>query len=298
MKYIVTGGAGFIGTYLVDELLGKGHQVVVVDDLSNSKAPLEAEDLTFIERDVRQLFLSTSSDDIDGIFHLATHPRYASIDDPHKNIDVNAHGMATVLEFAKKVNCKVVYASNSGIADTIDIPITLVNKDDPTTPYDATKLFGEHLCKIYYKLHGVESVILRFATVYGKNQKVSEELKWFPVIATMLECAKEGYVWITGDGKQTRDFIYVTDVVDALIRAMEYPIGAAEKFLIGTNVETSMNQIHHLIQDILDKHLNIEWRDSIKGNMQRNCLDIDKANNLLDWKPKVDVKFGIERMLS
>jgi UDP-glucose 4-epimerase len=294
-KYLVTGGAGFIGSHLVRALVKAKHEVHVIDDLSNGDWDnLKGVQCVCIQDKIESAIMGT----FDGIFHLATHPRYYSIEDPYTNIRTNMLGMANVLEYAKEMDVKVIFASNSGIVSNPEtLPITEESPDEPTTPYDVTKLASEQLMKVYHKLFGVKGITLRFGTVYGERQRVNDELKWYPVLPTFVRDARQGKIWITGDGKQTRDFVYVGDVVNALILAMDSDIGDARKYLISGGAEYSLLDAHNLLQSIMGEEIQVEWREPLMGDMPRNWLDCMKANTELKWVPMTGLRKGLEKLI-
>jgi UDP-glucose 4-epimerase len=179
-NYLVTGGFGFVGSHLVEELINNNHKVTVLDNLSNGKLE-NVEHLSNFEKkitNVEKIKHDDFTENFDGIFHLATAPRSSSLSDPMTDIESNCKGMIAVLELAKKQNAKVVFTSNSGIyGSTIDgSSIDEKAENNPTTPYDANKLVSEYYAKIYHNIYGVKSTVVRFATVYGERQVVNEKL--------------------------------------------------------------------------------------------------------------------------
>lgn len=298
VKFLVTGGAGFIGSHLTEQLTTDGNQVIVLDDFSNgSKENLaNLNNVKIVQGSVTSLPDEIIQNSFDGIFHLATHPRSFSLSDPFKDLEVNAKGMLNILELAKKQKIKVVFTSNSGICGNPDyVPVDEKHKDKPSTPYDANKLVSEHYCKIYHKIHGIKSVIFRLATVYGRRQKVNLKLGWRPVIATLLtDVFNEKDPSIYGTGNQTRDLIHVSDVVRGLILGFKSDISNGDYFLLSTNKETSVNQILDLIFEITNKKLRVNRKPEIPGDIPRMCLSYDKAKNKLGFEPKINLKEGIE----
>ena len=213
-RVLVTGGAGFIGSHLVERLVDLNHEVVVLDDLSNGNLQNlknVREEINLIKQDVSVPFLLP---DLNVIFHLACFPRSRSFENPRRDIEVNVIGMINVLELARKNDAEVIFSSNSGIYDTSRIPIDENTPDDPKTPYDLDKLQAENYMKLYGNTYGIEYVIFRFATVYGPRQNVSPE--WKPVVMEFIsKVQKRQAPTIYWDGEQTRDFIYVDDIVKA-----------------------------------------------------------------------------------
>ncbi len=301
-KFLVTGGLGFVGSHLVEELMEIGHKVTVLDNLSNGNIQnlSHVEGITKDISNVENLETTHFSEKFDGIFHLATSPRSSSLDDPIRDIETNCKGMIRVLEIAKKNNAKVVFTSNSGIYGSAEegkaIDENSIN--NPTTPYDADKLVSEYYCKIYHNIHGVKSAVVRFATVYGERQVVNEKLNWRPLVATFVKkIVNNEEVTINGDGKQTRDLIYVKDAVQGVIKAMNSSNDNANIFLLSTKTETSVNDVLHLIEDIVGLKAKIRKTDPLKGDIRRMKYDYNKAKEKLGYEPKFSVKDGIERLV-
>ncbi len=298
-KYLVTGGAGFIGSHLVDRLLVGGHEVDILDNLSNGNLDnvsgyagrMIADVATFKDFDY-------ATGAYDGIFHLATAPRSSSLSDPQTDIETNCKGMISVLELARADKCKVVFTSNSGIYGAgVDIDETWPNK--PTTPYDVDKLAAEYYCKIYHDIYGVKSTILRFATVYGPRQVVNEKLNWRPLVSTFLKnIVNDEPIIINGDGEQTRDLLYVKDAVQALVKAMNSDSNNADIFLISTNTETSVIDVWAEIVRALDKpYSNARMMEPLKGDIRRMKINYSKAHKVLGYEPTYTPANGIKEMI-
>ena len=301
-KFLVTGGLGFVGSHLVEELMEIGHKVTVLDNLSNGNIQnlSHVEGITKDISNVENLETTHFSEKFDGIFHLATSPRSSSLDDPIRDIETNCKGMIRVLEIAKKNNAKVVFTSNSGIYGSAEEEKAIDENsiNNPTTPYDADKLVSEYYCKIYHNIHGVKSAVVRFATVYGERQVVNEKLNWRPLVATFVKkIVNNEEVTINGDGKQTRDLIYVKDAVQGVIKAMNSSSNNANIFLLSTKTETSVNDVFHLIEDIVGLKAKIRKTDPLKGDIRRMKYDYNKAKEKLGYEPKFSVKDGIERLV-
>lgn len=298
---LITGGAGFIGSHLVESLLQKGVQITVVDDLSNGSfenlRPF-INDITFINMDISKNKFEVIGD-FDVIFHLATHPRSFSLMDPYRNIEVNAKGMLNVLELARKKGSKVVYTSNSGIyGEPHYLPVDENHPDDPKTPYDVTKLAAEYLAKIYYKIYDVPCIIFRLATVYGERQRVNEKLNWRPVIAEFAKkVLNNESPTIYGNGEQTRDFIYVKDVVKGLLLGAESDSGNGEVILLSTEKETSINQLLREIMEITGINVKPIYGPSVPGDIFRMVYSYKKAKRLLGYEPSYSLQMGLRRYI-
>ena len=304
MKYLVTGGYGFVGSHLVERLVEDGHEVTVIDNLSNG----QLDNLTAVKKQIttyisnvehlqRQYFSTT----FDGIFHLATAPRSSSLRDPMRDIETNCKGMIAVLELAKEHKAKVVFTSNSGIYGSVSnnsaINESAIN--NPTTPYDADKLVSEYYCKIYHDIYGISSTIVRFATVYGERQVVNEKLNWRPLVATFIKnVLNDEEVIINGDGEQTRDLIYVNDAIQGVIKAMHSKIDTADIFLISTNAETSVNEVLHQVENITGVKPRIKHTEPLKGDIRRMRYDYSKAKDRLGFAPQFSVSEGIKRIIA
>jgi len=301
-KFLVTGGLGFVGSHLVEELVQNDHKVTVLDNLSNGniKNLSHVDGITKDISNIENLEPTHFSEKFDGIFHLATSPRSSSLQDPLKDIETNCKGMIRVLELAKKNNAKVVFTSNSGIYGSAEegkaIDENSIN--NPTTPYDANKLVSEYYCKIYYNIHRVKSAIVRFATVYGERQVVNEKLNWRPLVTTFVkQVVNNEEVTINGDGEQTRDLIYVKDAVQGVIKAMNSTIENGDVFLLSTKTETSVNQVLRLTEDIVGLKARIRKTEPLKGDIRRMKYDFKKAKENLGYEPKFSLREGIERLV-
>lgn len=305
MHYLVTGGAGFVGSHLVEELVGKGHDVTVLDNFSNgNRANLSEirDSIRIVNNQVEraqetEVFLPEK---FGGIFHLATHPRSFSLADPFKDIETNCKGMIAVLELARKHDAKVVFTSNSGIYGSMagDVAINEKCGDFPTTPYDANKLVSEKYCKIYHDIYGVRSCIVRFATVYGARQPVNEALKWRPLVAGLLKhTLEDGAVTINGDGNQTRDLLYVMDAVQGLTKAMGSQSNNADVHILSSNTETSVNQVLALIKELTGLDPKISYLPPNPGEIRRVKLDYSKAKRVFGYEPKYSLLDGLKDML-
>jgi UDP-glucose 4-epimerase len=298
---VVFGGAGFVGSHLVEALLKQDKNITVIDDFSNgSQNNLSAvsDKIKVIKFDiVNKDWSSLMSLNPDVIFHLATHPRSFSLQDPIKNADVNVIGMINVLDFAKKKNSKLIYTSNSGICgDPQFLPVTEEHPIDCKTPYDANKLIGEHYAKIYQKIHGLYITIFRLATVYGERQIVNEELGWRPIIPNLVKKLEQNETPIINwDGEQTRDLIYVKDVADCLIKGSESNDQNGEMFLLSTNKETSVNEALRVISEVTGKKITPKYTEKNPGDIRRMVLSYEKAKKAFGYSPKISLKEGVTR---
>lgn len=292
MKTLVTGGAGFIGSNLVDELINQGNEVIVLDNLStgkkenlNPKAKLVVADITNLE-EIKPHFVG-----IDYVFHLAALPRVQwSIENPIESHNANINGTLNVMVAARdaKVKRLVYSASSSAYGDSSVLPLKEDLLPMPMSPYGLHKYVGEHYAHLFYLLYGLETVSLRYFNAYGPRMAFSGA--YVTVISVFLQQKKEGKkMTITGDGTQTRDFTYVADIVNANILASQSSkVGKGEVINIGAGKNQSVNEIAKMLGGEFE-HIapRIEPHDTLADN--------SKAKNLLDWQPKVNIEEGIKK---
>lgn len=300
---LVTGGAGFVGSHLSEEIYKSNGNVVIVDDLSNGS--LEnlnniKSDIDFIKFDISdsisKLKEILKKYKFDGIFNLACFPRSLSLSNPIRDVDVNARATINILEIARENNSKVVFTSNSGIYGNPEyLPMDEKHPDKPSTPYDANKLVSEYYLKIYNKIYNLPVAICRLATVYGERQRTKSG--WKPVIAEFItKVLRDEAPTIYWDGKQTRDLIYVKDVVQGLIKAYLHDT-KDEVFILGTEIETSINEIYKIITKTLGKYIEPIRKERVPGDIARMKLSYDKANKWFNFKPEFDLKEGIKNYI-
>jgi len=301
-KILVTGGAGFIGSHLVEELLTRGAKVTILDDFSNGRMEnLESirNKVSIMKYDISLPFLKLKkklNTKFDGIFHLACFPRSMSLKSPFRDLEVNARGTLNVLEFARLNGTKVVFTSNSGIyGEPKYLPIDENHPNNPSTPYDANKLVSEYYMKIYYSIFGVPIAICRLATVYGERQRT--KLDWKPVIPEFAtNILKRKQSTICWDGKQSRDLIYVKDVVQGLTKAF-LANTKDEIFILGTGVETSIDDIYKIICKILGRWIEPKRAKRVEGDIKRMRYSSKKANKWFSFQPEYSLKQGIEKYI-
>jgi nucleoside-diphosphate-sugar epimerase len=293
-KIIVTGGAGFIGSHIVDTLIESGHEVHIVDDMSagkhenvNDKATLHIVDI----RDKEKLL--PIFDGAEYVFHEAAVPRVQySIENPVETHDINVSGLLNVLEACRVSGVKrLVFASSASIYGEPDVlPTREDMPENPMSPYAAHKYVGEVYLKLYKKVYGLETVNLRYFNVYGP--RFDPDGAYPLVIGYFLKRMKEGKtLTITGDGTQTRDFVHVHDVAEANLLAMTSDkVGSGEVINIGGGKRYSMNYVAELIGGSIEYIApRLEPHDTE--------ADISKAKELLDWEPKVKLEDGIRELI-
>ena len=299
MRALVTGGAGFIGSNLVDALLERGDEVVVLDDLTTGREENVAPAADLRRGDVTDLqAVATAAAGCDVLFHLAAQIDVRrSVADPGHDLAVNAGGTLTVLQAANEVRARhVVYASTGGAiygeADVVPTPEDAPAR--PMAPYGQSKLSGEGYCRLFSELYGVAATSLRFANVYGPRQ---DPLGEGGVIAIFCGRALAGQdAAIYGDGEQTRDFVYVGDVVAALLRAAEgSPPGP---FNVGTGQETSVNDLARRVSVVTGRAFVPAYEAERPGEVRRSCIDPSLARRELGWTAEVGLEEGLRRTLA
>lgn len=294
MKFVVTGGAGFIGSHLVDALVLAGHEVHIIDDLSGGKKENVNPKAVFHEADIRNLEqIKPLFKNIDGVFHLAAYPSVQySIENPVETNDINVNGTMNVLMTSKEAGVKkIVYSASGGAVygNQEKFPADEMSLPRPKSPYGLQKYIGEHLCRLWSEIHNLPAVSLRYFNVYGPRQ--SDFGAYASVIPIFLKQRREGKeMTITGDGLQTRDYIHVRDVVSANILAMENEnLFKGEVINIGGGKERTVLEIAEAIGGPY-KFI------PARIEPRRSLSDITLAKKLLGWEPKEDFLKGIEEL--
>ena len=299
MKYIVTGGAGFIGSNIVKKLVVRGDDVTVIDNLNTGKEEnlISVKDkIVFFNDNILNLdLLEKQTQNIDGIFHQAA---LASVQDsfskPEEYQSVNVNGTENILKLAKKNNFKVVYASSSSVYGNPEkIPIKESDSKNPINPYAETKLEKERLA-IKYSEMGVKVIGLRYFNVFGKGQ--SKE--YAGVLKLFLERIRDKLPpKINGDGSQFRDFVYVEDVADANILSMDSEVNH-EFFNVGTNTSITILDLAKTIIKSSEIHMEPIFGPALKGDVQRTVANIDLIQDKIGWKPTVFLEKWIDEIIS
>jgi len=307
MRALVTGCAGFIGSHLTEELLNKGYKVVGVDCFSdyypkwikerNIEKVLRDENFSFLQADILKLDLNSIIKDVDYVFHEAAQPGVRKSWGKEFKIYVDNNILATqrLLEACKdnKKLIKFVFASSSSVyGDSEKLPLKEDDKVRPISPYGASKLACENLCYLYWKNYGVPVVSLRYFTVFGERQR--PDMAFHRFIKAILN---NDEIVIYGDGSQTRDFTYVGDIVHATANAAESE-AAGEIFNIGGGSKIMLKKALEIIQELIGKEAFISYTKTQKGDMKHTFADISKAKRLLDYKPEVSLKEGLEKEIS
>ena len=291
MKYVVTGGAGFIGSHLIEKLVKQGDVVTVLDNLNTGKIEnlkSVSKKINFVQNDIRDFeVLRSLMENVDGVFHQAA---MASVQDsfriPEKFHDVNVNGTENIFKIAKEFGIKVVYASSSSVyGDTSILPITESDEKRPINPYAKTKLEKDKLAEQYAK-NGLKVIGLRYFNVFGPRQ--SKE--YAGVIKLFLERIQQGLPpLVNGDGLQIRDFVYVDDAVNANILSMESDIDF-EFFNIGTGTTISILDLANIIIKFSGLKIKPIHRSALPGDVRATQADITKAKMMLKWKPTTSIE--------
>ena len=299
MKYIVTGGAGFIGSNIVKKLVSRGDNVTVIDNLNTGKEEnlVSVKDkIVFLNDSILNLdLLEKETKNIDGVFHQAA---LASVQDsfnkPEEYQNVNVNGTENILKLAKQNNFKVVYASSSSVYGNPEkIPIKESDSKNPINPYAETKLEKEELAIKYSKM-GVKVIGLRYFNVFGKGQ--SKE--YAGVLKLFLERIRDNLPpKINGDGSQFRDFVFVEDVADANIMSMDSNIDH-EFFNVGTNTSITILDLAKTIIKFSNLNIKPIFGPSLQGDVQKTVANIDLIEEKIGWKPTIFLEKWINDIIS
>jgi len=291
MKFVITGGAGFIGSHLAKSLINEGHTVTIIDNLNTGKIENLKEILNqvdFVKGDIRDVeLLKNKLKGVDGVFHEAA---LASVQESFSKIkeynDVNVNGTENILKLAKEFGFKIVYASSSSVyGNPVKIPIEEDDPKNPINPYAQTKLDDESLA-IKYAQMGVRVIGLRYFNVFGERQSQA----YAGVIKKFVKKVRDNEPpIITGDGQQTRDFVYVGDVVQANILAMKSNVDHGF-FNVGTNSTITVLELANLIIDAFGLPLKPVHGPELPGDVKITKADISRAQKMLNWQPKTRIE--------
>ena len=299
MKILVTGGAGFIASNLVDALIEKGHDVVIVDDLSSGKKENLNPKAKFYEIDIRDkkledVFRKEKPEIVS--HHAAQIAVRVSLKDPEFDASVNIMGFLNLMQNCVKYGVKkIINVSSGGVVykQGAKLPIPETEHVGPISPYGVAKLAAEHYLNYYSEVFGIKYTSMRYSNVYGIRQDPHGEAGVVAIFTDSLSTGEE--VTIFGDGKQTRDFVFVKDVVSANLLAMEH--GDNEAINIATNTQTSINELFRVIAKITDYKKKANYADAKPGEVLHSRLDISKAKKILKWQPKYSLEEGLRETI-
>jgi len=294
---LVTGGAGFIGSHIA-EALCPDNEVLILDNFSTGVRANCPDDATVIEGDVRdEGVVADATEGVDIVFHEAAIVSVAqSVEEPTASHAVNVDGTLTVLEAARREDARVVFASSAAIYGAPDsLPVTETDPKQPTSPYGLEKLSGDHYCRLYADLYDLPTVALRYFNVYGPRQSGGD---YAGAITAFAGQARDGGpLTVHGDGGQTRDFVNVTDVVQAnLLAATTDATGQA--FNVGTGTETTIRTVAETIRDHVDLTADVTHTDARAGDIRESVADISKVRERLGYEPSVSLSDGLETYLN
>ena len=301
MRVIVTGGAGFIGSHIAEELLRRGHSVVVVDDFSAGKeanlAGMKGK-LEVVRRSITELEpLQAAFRGAEVVFHLAARtsvPR--SVADPIETNRANIDGTVNVLVAARDAKARrIVYAaSSSAYGETPTLPKTEGMRPEPISPYGVTKYVGELYCQVFGRCYGLENVSIRYFNVFGPRQDPGSP--YSGVLSRFITAMLAGQApTVFGDGEQSRDFTYVANVVDATLRAAEVAGVSGMMFNGGTGARVTLNQTLALLGKISGKPANAKYEAPRAGDIRDSQADVTLARQMLGYVPTVDFEEGLRR---
>ncbi|QTL99668.1 NAD-dependent epimerase/dehydratase family protein [Iocasia frigidifontis] len=299
MKVLVTGGAGFIGSNIVDCLVEQGYQTVIVDNLSQGKAENINQGAEFYQVDV-------SSPLINGVFkkegithvihHAAQIDVQQSLRDPLFDIKNNITGTVNLLECCRKYNVKkIIYPSSAAVYGEPDyLPLDECHPLKAISPYGISKHTPEHYLRAYQELYDLDYTIFRYANVYGPRQDPKGEGGVISIFVDKMLAGERPVIF--GDGEQSRDFIYVRDIVEANLKALS---GAGGKLLnISSKIQVTVNELYQLINKILGSDLEPVYQKERKGDIRHSYLDNSRARAVLEWEPLYDLSSGLKETLA
>jgi UDP-glucose 4-epimerase len=291
MRAIVTGGAGFIGSHVVEALLARGDEVHALDDLSKGRRERVADGAELHVADIRQPDEVFDAVRPEAVFHLAAQADVrTSVERPDYDADVNVLGTTRILEASRRHGAKIVFSSTGGaIYGECDRPAPETAPRQPLAPYGTSKLCGEEYLATWNRLYGTSHVSLRFGNVYGPRQEPHGEAG---VVAIFMGLLRDGGTpKIFGDGSQTRDYVYAHDVVRAMLLAFDHDGGGV--YNVGTGTETSVLELYEAIQHVSDIRREPEFAPARLGELQRSALDASLASRELGWTAERELLDGL-----
>ena len=299
MRVLLSGGAGFIGSHVADQLLARGHEVAVVDNLSSGKRENVPEGAIFYERDIREGCAEVFEEfRPETLCHQAAQIDVRrSVREPDFDAEVNVLGTIRLLENCIRYSLeKVVFASTGGAiyGEQYEFPAAEDHPLYPVSPYGVSKLAGERYLHFYHAQYGLRYAALRYGNVYGPRQDPHGEAGVVAIFCGNLAAGRTSTIY--GTGEQTRDYVYVGDVVEVTVLALEGEVlpGA---YNIGTGTETSVNQLYESLREISGKDLPPKYGPAKPGEQSRSSIDPNKALRELGWRPETKLAAGLKKTL-
>ena len=297
MKILVTGGAGFIGSHSVDQLIAAGHQVAVVDDLSSGLAENLNPAAAFVRMNImdQAIFELFERQRFDAVLHLAAQTIVpSSLDRPDIDAQINVLGTLQILEGCRRTGVrKMVFSSSAAVyGDVGELPVPEMAAGNPSSFYGLSKLTAERYIQMYHSLHGLNYVILRYANVYGDRQGDRGEGGVVSIFSRNMLTG--GKTTIFGDGRQTRDFVYVDDVAAANLLALTGNF-SGDVLNVGTQSETTVNQLAKTLIELTAYQGDLDYQPARTGDIVRSMLRNVRACQELGWSPRTSLTAGLER---
>ena len=298
-KFLVTGGAGFIGLNLVNQLTGQGEKVVIYDDFSTGKKKWTREfpkDVKVVEGNIADLKeLKKATRGADYVVHLAGQTSVLkSVKDPMATLEINAMGTLNALTAARDAKVKrfIYVGSAAAYGESPSLPKVETMNDTPLSPYAVGTIAAENQCRVFFNTYGLQAVILRTFNVFGPYQDASAP--YGAVVGRFIQMLIDSKPPVVcGDGKQSRDFIHVADLLEAIKSACIAPKAEGELFNIGTGSRITINGLVNLINGILGKEIQPKYEEARPGDIRHSLADITKAEEMLGFRPRVSIMDGL-----
>lgn len=308
-RILVTGGAGFIGSHIVDKLMEEGFDVTVIDNLvtgsiGNIAHHKNNDRFHFIKGDIRDLeFLKKNMKDIDAVFHEAALASVTlSVKDPIFTNEVNVSGTVNLLKASSDLGVKrFIFASSAAVYGDADVPVKQESaRLNPTSPYGVSKLAAEKYVQVFHSAYDIETVCLRYFNVYGPRQNFDVQGTYGGAITIFTNrLLKNMSPIIYGDGEQTRDFVFIQDIVKANMLALSSKNAAGEVFNIGTGKNISLNEIAEVLKDVLNKNsVKTVYADPRPTDIRHGYADISKAKTFLHYDSMFSIKDGLKQLVT
>ncbi|MEE8104941.1 MAG: NAD-dependent epimerase/dehydratase family protein [Planctomycetota bacterium] len=299
-KYVITGGAGFVGLNLVHHLASAGEKVVVFDDMSGAKKKNLRDlpkDVKVVEGSVLDLKeLKKVMRSTDYMLHCAGQPSVLkSVKDPQKTLETNAQGTLNALTAARDAKVKrfIYIGSAAAYGESPSLPKVETMAETPLSPYAVSTIAAEHQCRVFFSTYGLQTVVLRAFNLYGPYQDPTGQ--YAPVVAKFLTALMDGNAPIVaGDGKQSRDFVHVADLVEAVKAACIAPKAEGELYNIASGSRITINGLVNMINNILGKEIQPKYEEARPGDIRHSLADTTKAEEMLGFRPRSSIMDGLQ----